>query len=36
MRIHLTAVYVDDQAKALAAYTGALGFVQRTEHGRPP
>lgn len=31
MRIHLTAVYVDDQAKALEFYTGPLGFVKKTE-----
>ena len=26
MRIHLTSVYVDDQARALAFYTEMLGF----------
>jgi len=31
MRIHLTSVYVDDQAKALAFYTEMLGFVKKTE-----
>ena len=31
MRIHLTSVYVDDQAKALAFYTGMLGFVKKAE-----
>lgn len=31
MRIHLTSVLVDDQAKALAFYTGALGFVKRKD-----
>ena len=31
MRIHLTSVYVDDQAKALAFYTGTLGFVKKAE-----
>jgi catechol 2,3-dioxygenase-like lactoylglutathione lyase family enzyme len=29
MRIHLTSVFVDDQAKALAFYTDKLGFVQK-------
>jgi catechol 2,3-dioxygenase-like lactoylglutathione lyase family enzyme len=29
MRISLTSVYVDDQAKALAFYTGVLGFQKR-------
>jgi catechol 2,3-dioxygenase-like lactoylglutathione lyase family enzyme len=29
MRITLTSVYVDDQAKALAFYTGVLGFEKR-------
>jgi catechol 2,3-dioxygenase-like lactoylglutathione lyase family enzyme len=29
MRIALTSVYVDDQAKALAFYTGVLGFQKR-------
>jgi len=27
MRINLTSVFVDDQAKALAFYTDVLGFV---------
>ncbi len=31
MRINLTSVLVDDQAKALAFYTDVLGFVKRTE-----
>ena len=31
MRIHLTSVLVDDQAKALAFYTDVLGFVKKTE-----
>ncbi|GAA4073127.1 VOC family protein [Nonomuraea soli] len=31
MRIHLSSVYVDDQAKALAFYTETLGFVKKTE-----
>ncbi|HET8600200.1 MAG TPA: VOC family protein [Segeticoccus sp.] len=29
--INLTAVYVDDQAKALAFYTDVLGFVKKTD-----
>ncbi len=31
MRINLTSVLVDDQAKALAFYTDVLGFLKRTE-----
>ena len=31
MRIALTSVLVDDQEKALAFYTGVLGFVKRTD-----
>ena len=31
MRIHLTSVLVDDQAKALAFYTDVLGFVKKTD-----
>ncbi|NUT39669.1 MAG: VOC family protein [Thermoactinospora sp.] len=31
MRIHLSSVYVDDQAKALAFYTETLGFAKKTE-----
>ncbi|WP_309117321.1 VOC family protein [Saccharothrix sp.] len=33
MRIHLTSVFVDDQAKALSFYTEVLGFV--TKHDVP-
>ncbi|GAB3677806.1 VOC family protein [Actinocorallia lasiicapitis] len=29
MKIHLTSVFVDDQAKALAFYTEVLGFVKK-------
>lgn len=29
MRIHLTSVFVDDQAKALTFYTEILGFVKK-------
>jgi catechol 2,3-dioxygenase-like lactoylglutathione lyase family enzyme len=31
MRINLTSVFVDDQAKALAFYTDVLGFVKKHE-----
>lgn len=31
MRISLTSVFVDDQAKALAFYTGVLGFQKHRE-----
>ncbi len=31
MRIHLTSVFVDDQEKALAFYTGILGFVKKAD-----
>jgi catechol 2,3-dioxygenase-like lactoylglutathione lyase family enzyme len=31
MRIHLTSIFVDDQAKALDFYTQVLGFVKKTE-----
>jgi catechol 2,3-dioxygenase-like lactoylglutathione lyase family enzyme len=31
MRIHVTSVYVDDQAKALAFYTEVLGFVKKND-----
>jgi catechol 2,3-dioxygenase-like lactoylglutathione lyase family enzyme len=31
MRIHLTSVLVDDQAKALRFYTDVLGFVAKTD-----
>ena len=31
MRITLVSLFVDDQAKALAFYTGVLGFVKKTE-----
>lgn len=31
MRINLSSVYVDDQDKALAFYTGVLGFQKKTE-----
>ena len=31
MRIHLTSIFVDDQAKALAFYTEILGFEKRSD-----
>ncbi|MFD0903156.1 VOC family protein [Actinomadura sediminis] len=31
MRINVTSVYVDDQAKALRFYTETLGFVKKTD-----
>ncbi|QOC92083.1 VOC family protein [Micromonospora craniellae] len=31
LRINITSVYVDDQAKALAFYTEKLGFVKKTD-----
>ena len=31
MKINLTSVLVDDQAKALAFYTDVLGFVKKTD-----
>lgn len=31
MRIELTSIFVDDQAKALAFYTGVLGFQKRQD-----
>jgi catechol 2,3-dioxygenase-like lactoylglutathione lyase family enzyme len=31
MRIYVTSVFVDDQARALAFYTETLGFVKKTD-----
>jgi catechol 2,3-dioxygenase-like lactoylglutathione lyase family enzyme len=31
IRISVTSIFVDDQAKALAFYTGMLGFVAKTD-----
>ena len=31
MRIYVTSVYVDDQAKALDFYTGKLGFILKND-----
>ncbi len=36
MRIKLTSVYVDDQAKALRFYTDVLGFVKKTDVSQGP
>ena len=34
MKINVTSVLVDDQAKALAFYTDVLGFVKKTDIDR--
>lgn len=31
MKIKLTSIYVDDQEKALAFYTGVLGFIKKAD-----
>ena len=36
MKIHLTSVLVDDQAKALSFYTDVLGFVKKTDFSQGP
>lgn len=36
MRIKLTSVYVDDQAKALRFYTEVLGFVKKADFSQGP
>ena len=36
MRIKLTSVYVDDQAKALRFYTDVLGFVKKADFSQGP
>lgn len=36
MRIKLTSVHVDDQAKALRFYTEVLGFVKKTDFSNGP
>ena len=36
MKIKLTAVFVDDQAKALRFYTEALGFVKKADFSNGP
>lgn len=34
MKIQLTSIYVDDQAKALRFYTEVLGFVKKADFGQ--
>ena len=36
MKIKLTSVHVDDQAKALRFYTEVLGFVKKTDFSKGP
>src|SRR5439155_17372712 len=36
MRIKLTSIYVDDQAKALSFYTDVLGFAKKSDFGNGP
>ncbi|RWC86203.1 MAG: VOC family protein [Mesorhizobium sp.] len=36
MKIKLTSIYVDDQEKALAFYTGVLGFTKKADFGNGP
>lgn len=36
MKIKLTSIYVDDQDKALAFYTGVLGFVKTGDFSQGP
>jgi predicted enzyme related to lactoylglutathione lyase len=36
MKIKVTALYVDDQEKALRFYTGVLGFVKKTDFSNGP
>jgi len=36
MKIKLTAIYVDDQEKALRFYTGVLGFVKKADFSQGP
>jgi predicted enzyme related to lactoylglutathione lyase len=36
VRIKLTSIYVDDQDKALAFYTGVLGFVKKADFTQGP
>ncbi|MGO4671010.1 VOC family protein [Bosea sp. 2RAB26] len=31
MRIYVSSVFVDDQAKALDFYTGTLGFIEKND-----
>ncbi|TIV13230.1 MAG: VOC family protein, partial [Mesorhizobium sp.] len=36
MKIKLTSIYVDDQEKALAFYTGVLGFTRKADFTNGP
>ena len=36
MKLKLTTIYVDDQDKALAFYTGVLGFVKKADFSQGP
>ncbi len=36
MKIKVTSLYVDDQAKALRFYTEVLGFVKKTDFSQGP
>jgi predicted enzyme related to lactoylglutathione lyase len=36
MRIKVTSIYVDDQAKALNFYTDVLGFAKKSDFGNGP
>ncbi len=36
MKIKLTSIYVDDQAKALSFYTDVLGFVRKADFSNGP
>ena len=36
MKIKLTAIYVDDQEKALRFYTGVLGFMKKADFSQGP
>ena len=36
MKIKLTSIYVDDQAKALRFYTEVLGFTKKSDFGNGP
>jgi|SRR5579872_731325 predicted enzyme related to lactoylglutathione lyase len=36
MKIKVTSIYVDDQAKALTFYTGVLGFTKKSDFSNGP
>src|ERR1700691_4682314 len=36
MKIKVTTIYVDDQAKALSFYTDVLGFAKKTDFSQGP